>query len=160
MFVVKATKRFRQVTLFMSLIFSITSIVICAVPQKDCTGINLRAAVGLLSALWVTLFILLLLQVIGYTKCIKEYPKSMFVYYFVVSGIMFAVQMMCFSGVQGEKNNCMKEVPLQYWYCVTNITIFYGMVTFGLATWGFYLCKVADAREELVNTAVNDHLKR
>ena len=40
---------------------------------------------------------------------------------------------------------------------VVNVALFYFIVTFGLATWGFYLCKVADAHEELVKTAVDNH---
>ena len=69
----------------------------------------------------------------------------MFVFYFFVVACMFFVQMLTFGGVNGNKNSCMKDTPVMYWFLIVNVTIFYGMVCFGLATWGFYLCKVADA---------------
>ena len=109
--VLKATKTFRQVTLFMSLIFSIGAIVTAAVPQGDCPGVNLKAAVGMMAAVWISTFILLLLQVIGYVGIIKRHPKIMFVFYFFVSACMFFVQMLLFAGVEGQKNSCMTAVP-------------------------------------------------
>jgi hypothetical protein len=116
--VVKATKTFRQVTLFSSLIFSIASIVICSIPEEDCPDNNLKAAVGLTAGLWIATFVLLLLQVIGYTKCLKNYPKTMFVFYFAVVIIMFFVQMITLGGNQGQKNPCMTETPMMYWYLI------------------------------------------
>ena len=59
----------------------------------------------------------------------------------------------------GENNNCMTEVPLLYWWLVGQIGIFYLIVAFGLCTWGSYICKVADAAEELTKEAVDDYLK-
>ena len=96
----------------MSLALAIASIAICAASNGSCTGIDLGAAVGLLAGLWCSLFVLLLLQVVGYTSCIKSYPKCMFGYYFVISGIMFVCQMFCFAGINGGKNDCMKEAPV------------------------------------------------
>jgi hypothetical protein len=131
-----------------------------AVPEHDCSEVNLRAAVGLTAGLWCVTFVLLLLQVVGYTACLKNYPKTMFVFYFAIVIVMFFVQMMTFGGVSGEKNPCMTETPLMYWYLVVNIAVFYFIVTYGLSTWGFYLCRAADAEEELVNEAVNTHLEK
>ena len=143
----------------MSLILAIASIAICAAANGSCSGnIDLGAAVGLLAGLWTSLFVLLLLQVIGYVGLIKSYPKVMFVYYFFVCGVMFVCQMMLFGSFQGTANTCMTSAPVQYWFTIINVTIFYLMVVFGLATWGFYLCKVADAEEELIATAVKMHL--
>ena len=82
----------------------------------------------------------------------------MFVYYFVVVGVMFVCQMMVFGSLGGTKNDCMSTAPVQYWFTICNITIFYLIVVFGLSTWGFYLCKVADAENEMVETAVKNHL--
>ena len=97
----------------MSLILAIASIAICAAANGSCSGnIDLGAAVGLLAGLWTSLFVLLLLQVVGYTSCIKSYPKLMFGYYFVVSGIMFVCQMFCFAGMNGGKNDCWKVAPV------------------------------------------------
>ena len=45
-----------------------------------------------------------------------------------------------------------------YWYLISNIAIFYLIVTYGLSTWGFYLCRAADAQEELVTEAVAEHM--
>ena len=46
-----------------------------------------------------------------------------------------------------------------YWWLVTNIILFYTIVSFGLATWGSYLCKVADVQEEITKQAVEEYLK-
>ena len=41
------------------------------------------------------------------------------VFYLEVAISMFLVQMFLFGGTtDGEKNNCMKETPLQYWWLV------------------------------------------
>ena len=47
---------------------------------------------------------------------------------------------------------------MYYWWLIINITIFYLIVTFGLATWGAYLCMVADAQEEMTKQAVAEYL--
>lgn len=39
------------------------------------------------------------------------------------------------------------------------IVLFYLIVTFGLATWGAYLCQVADAQSELAKQAVEEYLR-
>ena len=46
-----------------------------------------------------------------------------------------------------------------YWWLVTNIIVFYFLVSFGLATWGAYLCKVADAQEEITKEAIKEYLE-
>jgi len=37
--------------------------------------------------------------------------------------------------------------------------LFYTIVSFGLATWGAYICKVADVQEEVTRKAVEEYLK-
>jgi hypothetical protein len=37
-----------------------------------------------------------------------------------------------------------------YWLII-NVALFYLMVVFGMATWGSYLCRAADAKEEIIN---------
>ena len=45
-----------------------------------------------------------------------------------------------------------------YWWIVVNVIMFYLIVAFGLATWGSYICRVADAKEELTKAAVNEYI--
>lgn len=33
------------------------------------------------------------------------------------------------------------------------------MVVFGMATWGSYLCRSADAKEEIINSAVEEYME-
>ncbi len=37
--------------------------------------------------------------------------------------------------------------------------LFYIIVAFGLATWGAYLCAVADVKEEVTKAAIDEYLK-
>ena len=69
---------------------------------------------------------------------------------------MFFVQSILWGG---SNNNCMTEVPLLYWWLTAQIIIFYIIVAVGLCTWGSYICKVADAAEELTKEAVDEYLK-
>ena len=70
---------------------------------------------------------------------------------------MFFTQVEVWGGE--DPKNCMDEKPLLYWWLVANVIIFYIIVAFGLCTWGSYICKVADAKEELTKKAVEDYLK-
>ena len=58
----------------------------------------------------------------------------------------------------GHGNNCWIQAPVYYWWLVINIGIFYLIVTFGLTTWGAYLCLVADAQDEMTKQAVAEYL--
>ena len=69
---------------------------------------------------------------------------------------MFFVQLEIWGGVD---NSCRTDIPLLYWWLVVNLALFYFIVSFGLATWGAYLCKVADAQEELTREAVKEYLE-
>jgi len=153
--VVKATKCFRQASILISLCFSLTSIILLCVVDGDCTKSNLKATTGLVFFLWSTVFVLLLLQLVGMTKCLKTIPKLLFGFYFFICGCMFFVQMELWGGVDNE---CRFQAPALYWWLVTNIIVFYFIVSFGLATWGAYLCKVADVKEELTRQAVKEYL--
>ena len=154
--VIKATKRFRQISILLSLLFAITSIVMLIVVEDDCDKSNLKATTGLVFFLWSTVFVLLLLQMVQLTECLKKIPKLLFGFYFFICGCMFFVQMELWGGVD---NQCRKEVPSLYWWLVTNIILFYLIVSFGLATWGAYLCKVADVQEEVTRKAVKEYLE-
>ena len=59
----------------------------------------------------------------------------------------------------GYENQCRTQAPVYYWWLVANIVVFYLIVTFGLATWGAYLCQVADAQEEMTKQAVEEYLR-
>ena len=154
--VIKATKRFRQISILLSLLFAITSVVMLIVVDKDCDKSNLKATTGLVFFLWSTVFVLLLLQMVQLTECLKKIPKLLFGFYFFICGCMFFVQMELWGGVD---NQCRTEVPSLYWWLVTNIILFYLIVSFGLATWGAYLCKVADVQEEVTRKAVKEYLE-
>ena len=45
-----------------------------------------------------------------------------------------------------------------YWLII-NVGLFYLMVVFGMATWGSYLCRAADAKEEIINQAVEEYME-
>ena len=59
----------------------------------------------------------------------------------------------------GHDNNCRDESPVLWWWLMTQVILFYVIVTFGLATWGSYLCAVADAQEEIARQAVDEYLQ-
>ena len=153
--VVKATKCFRQVSILLSLLFALVSIVLLCIVDHDCAKSNLKATTGLVFFLWSCVFVLLLLQVVKLTDCLKKIPKLLFGFYFFICGCMFFVQMELWGGVDNE---CRTEAPALYWWLVINITLFYFIVSFGLATWGAYLCKVADAQDEITKEAVKEYL--
>ena len=158
--VIKATKRFRQVSLIGSLILAVASISIMIGVKKDCEGTsNLKAAVALVFILWSCIFVLLLLQVVGLVKCLKKIPKVLFGFYVGISVTMFLVQMLLFTtNTNSEAIPCYKQVPLLYYWLCVQVGIFYLIVAFGLATWGSYLCAVADVKEEVTRKAIDEYL--
>ena len=146
--VIKATKCFRKASILLSLAFSLISVIMLAAVKQDCSKANLRVTTGMIFILWSLLFVLLLLQVVKMTHCLKSVPKLLAAFYFFVCACMFFVQMQIWGGTQNE---CRTESPILYWWLVTNIALFYLIVTFGLVTWGSYLCRQADAQEKLTN---------
>ena len=88
---IKATKVFRQVSILLSLVFSLLSIIFLCVTDKDCTQSNLKATTGLVFGLWSCVFVLLLLQLVKATDCLKKIPKLLFGFYFFICGCMFFV---------------------------------------------------------------------
>lgn len=155
--VVKATKLFRQVSILVSLVMALVSVcLLCIGNIPDCTNGQLKVTTGLVFGLWSTVFVLLLLQVAGLTKCLKKVPRILFAFYFFVCGVMFFTQLMLWGG---EDNNCMQEAAVLYWWLFANVVVFYLVVSFGLATWGSYICKVADAQEEFIAKARNEYDK-
>ena len=154
--VIKATKCFRKVGILLSLCFSLISLLLLATVKKDCSKSNLKVTTGMVFVLWSLTFLLLLLQIVKMTHCLRSIPMILFSFYFFVCGCMFFVQMQIWGGTE---NLCRTESPALYWWLVTNIILFYLIVSFGLVTWGSYLCKVADAQEHITKTAVREYLK-
>ena len=142
--VVKATKCFRQAAILISLVFALVSIILLCVVDKDAPNANLKATTGLVFFLWSVVFVLMLLQALKMTECLKQCPKLLFGFYFFICGCMFFVQLEIWSGSPDYPNHARTDVPALYWWLVINLTLFYFIVSFGLATWGAYLCKVAD----------------
>lgn len=139
--VVKATKLFRQVSIILSMIMAIGSVATVAAHKNTCSS-DIQVAVGLVSAMWIIIFILLLLQVIGMVKFLKEYPKSLFVFYFIVVGCMYVSMMMLFGGSESDCNSvtpvvcCRVKAPAMWYWLIINVCLFYLICAFGLASWG------------------------
>ena len=133
------------------------SITILCLPEGDCTNANLRITIGMVFFLWSCVFVLLLLQLVGLTKCLRQCPKTLFGFYFMVCIVMYFTQVELWGGEDPE--SCMDEKPLLYWWLTANVIIFYSVVAFGFCIFGTYICKVADAAEELTKKAVDDYLK-
>ena len=141
--VIKATKLFRQISLIGALIMALGSIGLLVAPLADCSTSNLRATIVLIFILWSLIFVLLLVGVTGLGSCLKDIPKLLFLFYFFICAVMLFVQMQVWGG---SENDCRSESPILYWWLIAQIILFYIIVTFGLATWGAYLCDVADAQ--------------
>lgn len=157
--VVKATKRFRQVTLLSSLVMAIGSIVCLVVPSKGTCVVDIQAAMGLVFTLWVLIFIMLFLQVIGMVRCLKKFQTPLFAFYIFVVITVYVAQMMLWGSGGTDPNNCRIERPAMWYWLIINVCMFYLMVAFGMATWGSYLCKTADAKEEIINSAVEEYME-
>jgi hypothetical protein len=56
------------------------------------------------------------------------------------------------------RSNQQGASPLLYYYLLVNVIMFYLVVSFGLATWGSYLCAVADIKEEVTKAAIDEYL--
>jgi len=136
---------------------ALTTVTMMCIVDKDCETANLKATMGLLFGLWSIIFVLLLLQAVGHTKCLRTVPKLLFGFYFFVCGVMFFTQLELFGGA--DPAACRKNSPALWWWLMVNVGVFYFIVSFGLATWGSYICKVADAQEEITQEAVNEYLK-
>jgi hypothetical protein len=157
--VIKATKRFRQVTLLMSLVMAIVSIVCLTLPSKGSCVVDIQAAMGMVFTLWVLVFLMLFLQVIGMVKCLKKYKTPLFAFYIFVVVTVYVSQMMLWGSGGSAPNNCRVERPAMWYWLIINVVLFYLMVVFGMATWGSYLCRSADAKEEIINQAVEEYME-
>ena len=143
MMFVKATKCFRMAMILISFLFALTSIIlICHVDPYSYNKKNLKATTGLVFLLWSVVFVLMILQALKMTVCLKKCPILLFGFYFFICGCMFYVQVQIWSGTDHRARN--KHIPALYWWLVINLAMFYFIVSFGLATWGAYICKVAD----------------
>jgi hypothetical protein len=63
------------------------------------------------------------------------------------------------SGGNNDPNNCRVERPAMWYWLIINVALFYLMVVYGMATWGSYLCRTADAKEEIINKAVEEYME-
>ena len=97
--VIKATKCFRQVSILLSLLFALLSIVFLIIAGDDCTNANLKATTGLVFFLWAVIFVLMLLQAVKMTQCLKSVPKLLFGFYFFICGCMFFVKLELWGGI-------------------------------------------------------------
>ena len=95
----------------------------------------------------------------GLVSCLKKIPAVLFGFYVFIAIAMFFVQMLLFSPKTGDNEPCMTATPLLYWWLMVQVVIFYLIVSFGLATWGAYLCQVADVQEEVTKQAIDEYLK-
>ena len=86
---IKATKCFRTTAILMSLVCALISIILLCVVDKDCSESNLKATTGLVFFLWSTVFVLMLLQAVKLTDCLKKVPRLLFGFYFFVCGCLF-----------------------------------------------------------------------
>ena len=101
--------------------------------------------------LWCLVFFMLFLQVIGMVKCLKKYKTPLFAFYIFAVVTVYVSQMMLWGSGGSDPNNCRVEKPAMWYWLIINVALFYLMVVFGMATWGSYLCKAADAKEEIIN---------
>ena len=101
--VIKATKLFRQVALLGSLLCALISIGLLLLDFTDCTSSNLKATVGVVFGLWSIIFTMFLIQVTGCGTCLKQYPRSLSIFYIFICAVMLFVQMEVFGG---HGNNC------------------------------------------------------
>jgi len=100
--------------------------------------------------MWVMTFIMLFLQIVGMVKCLKKYKMALFAYYIFIGVSVYVSQMMLWAGGGNGSNSCRLGKPVMWWWLLINVCLFYLLVTFGMATWGSYLCKNADAKEEII----------
>jgi len=143
----------------MSMVMAIISILSLVLPSKGACVVNIQVAVGLVFALWCLVFLMLFLQVIGMVRCLKKYKTPLFAFYIFVVATVYVSQMMLW-GTGGDKtNNCRVERPFMWYWLIINVVMFYVMVIFGMATWGSYLCRTADAKEEIINSAVEEYME-
>ena len=75
----------------------------------------------------------------------------------MVCVVMYFSQVELWGGL--DPQSCREEKPLLYWWVTANVIIFYLIVAFGMCIFASYICKVADAAEELTKKAVKDYLR-
>ena len=78
---------------------ALISIILLCVVDQDCTQSNLKATTGLIFFLWSTVFVLMLLQAVKLTECLKKVPCLLFGFYGFVCGCLFFTQMELWGGV-------------------------------------------------------------
>lgn len=142
---------------------SIVSVLVLSIKPKNATTdckINVGIACGLVMTMWILIFAMLFLQVIGCVKCLKQFRYGLIAFYaYIVSTVYVSQMMLWSSGGNGSANQCRTGKPAQWWWLLINVCFFYVMVVFGLATWGSYLCGIQDKREVVIQTAIDEYLK-
>mmetsp|Transcript_12929 Transcript_12929/g.12821 ORF Transcript_12929/g.12821 Transcript_12929/m.12821 type:complete len:172 (+) Transcript_12929:78-593(+) len=120
----------------------------------DCESANLRFATFLLFLIYAGIFILMLIQFLGCVDCLKSIPNALMVFYFLIVGSMFYIQVVLFSD-----NDCRTTSIVMYFWLVANIVFFYFIVAYGVAKWGSYICWDAQMKEEHMKAAIEKYLK-
>lgn len=143
----------------MSMLMGIVSIICLVLPSKGTCVVDIQAAMGMVFALWCLVFFMLFLQVIGMVKCLKKYKNFLFGFYIYVVVTVYVSQMMLWGSGGSDQNNCRTQRPAMWYWLIINVSLFYLMVVFGMATWGSYLCRSADAKEEIINSAVEEYME-
>ena len=145
---VRQTDRFRQVTIFGTMIAGLTSLLIKALHTRSCPQVRLEIGVYICFAVHLLTFLLLLASFIC-PKCIQAMGRLVGVFYFFIVGAMIGVQYIFFSG-QG----CNQVAPILYYWLFTNIAAFYCLIAYGISLWAAYICWEVDEEELLIQKAM------
>ena len=95
---------------------------------------------------------------------LKKYDKALFVFYFFVVACIYVSMMMLFGGTESDCNSvspavcCRVKAPSMWYWLIINVIFFYLICAFGLASWGQYLCTVADIKEKATKQALDAYM--
>ena len=155
-------KRFRRWLLGASGLFSAISLLILTTdPSSDCPGSNLRKALWLTFSIHITTFLMLLLHFIYLGFILRYLGRLLGLYYVYLVGAMIAAQVVFFNGngktltqTGAVEVSCFKHSPGMYTWLVLQIAVFYGLVAYGIALCGSYICWEADVEELKIKEAM------
>lgn len=121
-------------------------------------------ALWLAFSIHITSFFLLLLHFIYLGFILRKLGRLLSLFYFYLVGAMIAVQYVFFQNGGDSTSlsppvNCFKHSPGMYSWLVVQIVVFYGLVAYGIALCGAYICWEADVEERQLKKAVNDYIK-
>jgi len=160
--------KFRRALLVGSGAFSVISLLILSgSPALDCPGSNMRTALWLTFSIHISSFFMLLLHFINLGTLLRKLGRSLGLYYFYIVGAMIATQVVFFQGGGASVTaadsetytNCFKHSPGMYSWLVLQIVAFYGLVAYGIALCGAYICWESEAEEKKLNKIVKEYAK-